>query len=229
VILPAPDESRQAPVRAVVLLLIGVAGLAMCLTLLFLGMRAVMDVGGYCAEGGPYAIEQHCPEGIPLAIVGSIFAGLASAAVATAGGVQIGGPYAGIAFLAWPALFISLGWNFLEYGLRPPGDATGPDLGWLTCGVVFVVMGAFPLLGFLPTRRARTVRDRVAMQRLLTDLDGRRRQLAMPSGPPAAPTPRMDLTSRLERLADLHRDGSLTDAEFEAAKRGVIAEVASGR
>ena len=32
--------------------------------------------------------------------------------------------------LAWPALFLSLGWNFLEYGVNPPeafGD--GPELG----------------------------------------------------------------------------------------------------
>ena len=32
---------------------VGVTGLAMSLTLVFLSMRAVMDVGGFCADGGP--------------------------------------------------------------------------------------------------------------------------------------------------------------------------------
>jgi hypothetical protein len=35
--------------------------------------------------------------------------------------------------------------------------------------------------------------------------------------------------SLLERLAALHSAGSLTDAEFDEAKRRVIAEVAAGR
>ena len=33
------------------------------LTVVFLSMRAVMDIGGYCASGGPYVIAQECPRG----------------------------------------------------------------------------------------------------------------------------------------------------------------------
>ena len=46
-------------------------------------------------------------------------------------------------FLAWPALFLSLGWNFLEYGFfAVEGDWVWS---WLFCGVLFVLMGAVPL------------------------------------------------------------------------------------
>ena len=70
---PAVDNiaSPASRTRAsdLVLYLVGVAGIAAGITLLFLGMRAVMDVGGMCAEGGPYVIEQHCPEGAALAML----------------------------------------------------------------------------------------------------------------------------------------------------------------
>ena len=70
---------RRFGIFDVVLYAVGVAGLAMCLTLVFLAMRAVMDVGGFCAEGGPYVIETHCPEGVPLVLIGGIFGLLTSA------------------------------------------------------------------------------------------------------------------------------------------------------
>ncbi len=53
--------------------------------------------------------------------------------------------------LAWPGLFLSLGWNFLEFAFAPPGG--GFAWGWLICGVVFVLMGGLPLLlAFKPLR-----------------------------------------------------------------------------
>ena len=36
--------------------LLGTAGLAFSISLLWLGMRVVMGVGGFCAEGGPFVI-----------------------------------------------------------------------------------------------------------------------------------------------------------------------------
>jgi hypothetical protein len=41
-------------------------------------------------------------------------------------------------------LFISLGWNFLQYGFFPPDG--GWIWSWVVCGVLFVVMGAVPLV-----------------------------------------------------------------------------------
>ena len=43
--------------------LAGIAVGTMSMTLLFLGMRAVMDVGGACADGGPFVTAQPCPSG----------------------------------------------------------------------------------------------------------------------------------------------------------------------
>jgi hypothetical protein len=234
--LVSPSDPPRATPRALAELLVGVAGLALCLTLLFLGMRSVMDVGGSCADGGPYVSAVHCPQGVPLAILGGIFGLFAFGGLAALGGAGIGGRYSGVVGLVWPALFLSLGWNFLEFGVRAPD---GPDLSWLICAVVFFVLGGAPVIGWLPSA-ARASRDPAAMHRLLSDLQARRSQVAsdehvrQSAGPRSMwraddGAARTDLTSRLERLADLHRTGSLTDAEFDDAKRQVIAEVASGR
>ncbi len=100
-------------------------------------------------------------------------------------------------------------------------------------------MGGGPLLAVIPGR-ASSRRDPLAMRRLLADLQARRDQVrvrepgsseasASPGWGSRSPAVRMDLTSRLERLAVLHTAGSLTDIEFDEAKRHVIAEVAAGR
>src|SRR3712207_848889 len=110
-------------------------------------MRAVMDVGGACAEGGPYEIAQPCPDGVPLMMVGGILGGLVCVGLFMWFAARLGGGYATIAAFAWPALFLSLGWNFFEYGLGPPGEGEGLVWGWLVCAGVFFLMGGLPLLG----------------------------------------------------------------------------------
>jgi hypothetical protein len=215
------SSSRYGTVD-VALYLLGIAGLAACLTLIFLSMRAVMDVGGFCAEGGPYEIQTHCPEGTVLLLPLAIFGGLGSAALAGWKGSQIGGPFAGLVALAWPALFISLGWNFLEYGLWPPGDEGGIVWGRLIPGVIFEVMGILPLLGLLPSRRALggtgTADSPAALtsarKRLLNDLVSHAHERGWGA--------QEDLVSKLERLATLREQGAITEDEFEAAKRAVI-------
>lgn len=134
--------------------------LAGCLTLLFLAMRGVMALGGMVATGGPYAIEHPAPDWVWVVPV-SILAGLASAFASFAFHRSTGGP--AIYVLAWPALFTSLGYNFLDFGLNPPGDGTGLAWGWLICAALFLVMGlgplAFVVKGFLtrPADRQVTV------------------------------------------------------------------------
>jgi hypothetical protein len=230
--------------------LIGVAGLAASLTILWLGMRAVLDVGGYCAEGGPYVIAQHCPEGTALLIPLAIFAGLGSAALVGWKGSQLGAPWAALVGLAWPALFISLGWNFLEFALWPPPGMDGIQLGWLIPGILFVVMGAFPLVGFLPGGKnwqsagsnsswafvdhENTVGDQIAEQRtrFVNDLAQHAREQVTHEygGAPASAvldSADSDLVSRLERLSALHRSGSLTYDEFQRAKQALLRETPS--
>jgi hypothetical protein len=121
---------------------IGLAGLCAALTMLFWSMRAVMEIGGSCASGNvPHEITRPCPQGTGWMMTSSIFGGIfmfGLYAVSAAGGPSLWP-------LAWPALFLSLGWNFFQYGVDPPfGSDAAP--GWLICGVLFALMGGFPLL-----------------------------------------------------------------------------------
>ena len=86
---------------------VGTATLTACLTVLWLCMRSVMDIGGTCASGGPYEIANPCPTGVAGLMVGSIWIGLVAVAVTLYGGHKTGGPT--LVVFAWPALFLSLG------------------------------------------------------------------------------------------------------------------------
>jgi hypothetical protein len=140
-------RARDEPVATdVAKAAIGFAGLALCVTLVFLGMRAVMDIGGACADGGPYVPVQPCPAGVPLAMIGGMFGGFLFGGIATWFGSRIGGIWAAAPLLAWSAVFLSLGWNFLDYGLFNAPRAEAPIWGWVVCGVLFVIMGGLPLV-----------------------------------------------------------------------------------
>lgn len=227
-------------------LLVGVAGLAFCLTLLFVAMRAVLDIGGACADGGPYIPQVSCPDGVPLAMIGGIFGLFLFGGITGWYGSRIGSRYAGLVFFAWPALFLSLGWNFLEYGFRPPGEE-GWAWGWLICGGLFMLMGGGPLLAALPGRPGRAasasvypipnrLRDQVVARpqnrkALLAQLSRVMRaeaadRAAEGAGAPAAPveTEDADLVSRLERLATLRDRGAIDETEYTLAKHALILE-----
>jgi hypothetical protein len=230
--------------RDVALLAIGVAGAAMCLMLMFLAMRSVMDIGGSCAEGGPYVIDQPCPEGATPALLLGIFGLFGFGALAMAAGARVGG-YAGLPLLAWTALFASLGWNFLDYGiLNPPPDA-GIVWGWLIPGVMFEVMAWGPLLFVAAAWREarRSGRPFTPSQTGMTGVLRRPalRPASRPSAPPQDPAPATDrpgdaaaeefsegtqaLLDRLERLADLRDRGLLGAEEYETAKEAVMREL----
>ena len=199
-------------VMKTVLLTVGTLGFVLCLTLLYQSMRAVMDIGGACASGGPFVPVQPCPDGVPaLMTIGMLglfgFGGLGLWA-----GAQVGRGWAALPLLAWPALFLSLGWNFLEYGIRPPGQS-GPEVGWLVCGVVFVAVGAIPLLIGITARHELRTQGAAAV--------ARRYRMNLPPPHPPTRSGESDL-DRLERLAQLHRAGDLTDDEFAAAKRRLL-------
>ena len=144
----AAADAPQLDRRAIAEVLVAAAGLATSITVLFLGMRAVMDIGGACASGGPYVPVQPCPEGVALLMPAGMLGLFGFGALGLHGGARLGGGWAGLVLLAWPALFISLGWNFLQYGLAPPPDLEphgGPIWGWLIPGVIFVLIGGVPL------------------------------------------------------------------------------------
>ncbi len=115
-------------------------GVAFCISCLYQGMRPIMRLGGMVASGGPYAIAHPAPSWvwiIPLSVVFGMVCFFLNLFTAPDDGINL-------MPLAWPGLFLSLGWNFLEFAFAPPGG--GFAWGWLVCGVVFVLMGGLPLL-----------------------------------------------------------------------------------
>jgi hypothetical protein len=138
-------------VRKAIFLTLGTVLFVGCLTLLYQSMRSVMDIGGFCASGGPYEISHECPKAVGWVVPVSIF-GMAFAGIFTFLGVfPEGGPRPYV--FAWSALFLALGWNFLEYGFDPPGGGT--SVAWLVCGFVVVAMGGLPLVFLFAPRAAR--------------------------------------------------------------------------
>ena len=209
-------------VRATILIGLTLAGVACALTMVFLAMRSVMDVGGFCAEGGPFVIEQHCPQGVPGVMIGSLWGGIILAGVYVWQTFKNKVP--SFAGLLWPALFLSLGWNFLAYAFDPPGTGSGVVWGWLVCGVLFVLMGGLPLLVMLPatirgfTREAERPRGWPVgmplehMQKVAARVQRAEAQTATGSG----------MVDELERLAKLYERGALSEDEYMAAKARLL-------
>jgi hypothetical protein len=151
--LGVDDMPARRVVLKAALLTLGTMAFVVCLTLLFLSMRSVMEVGGSCASGGAYTIRTPCPKGVAWVMPVSILGGLVAVGIVLLGVFPQGGPrpYA----FAWSALFLALGWNFLDYGFDPPGGGTSAS--WLVCGAIFVLMGGVPLVFLLSKSTARWV------------------------------------------------------------------------
>ena len=113
-----------------------------------------MDLGGFCASGGPYVIAVECPDAVIATTPLSIFGGfLAAGLMAWGGAAPAAAAWMSLVFLAWPALFLSLGWNFLEYGFFPPERRLGLELA-RSAASLFVLMGAVPLVLAIGALRA---------------------------------------------------------------------------
>jgi hypothetical protein len=235
--------------RSIAGYLAGVTLGSMCLTLVFLGMRSVMEIGGSCAEGGPFVPVQPCPDGAPLALTGGIFGLFGAAGLMIWFGSRLGRGYVGLVFLGWPALFISLGFNFLQFGLSPL-EGRQVEWGFVVPGVLFWIMGIGPLLfglwAWREARRGRTTGAPATVNRLQERVTLPDRvefapnsfgvarpapeafsAVQSPATSPAVALPAEDideaLVDRLERLSALHGDGSLTDEEFASAKARILA------
>ncbi len=139
------DERGRPGFTSSVLIFLALAGVVCGMTMLFLGMRSVMEVGGSCGSGGPYVYVRPCPNGVPLAMMGGIWGGVVAFLAYLYLAFRYGVP--NWIWLGWPALFLSLGWNFLEFGFDSPGGG-GLAWGWIVGGVLFVIMGGGPLLLF---------------------------------------------------------------------------------
>jgi hypothetical protein len=214
-------NDRRPSLPATLGFLLALAGVAASLTVVFLSMRSVMEIGGACASGGGFVPARPCPDGVSGLLVGGIWAGLLLALVYIGLAARFGIP--SLAGLLWPALFISLGWNFLEYAFDPPfgGEVA---TGWLIPGIVFMLMGGIPLWIWVSVLRARGLTPAAAKIPLrIQPIAGIPHRLSMAATTPSASRVAADLAAALERLDALHRSGALDDSEYKAAKRRAIA------
>jgi hypothetical protein len=182
-------------------------------------MRAVMDIGGSCGSIGEGGIIQPCPGNVAGLVPGAIWAGLIFTGLYVWVAMKFGVP--SLVSLLWPALFLSLSYNFFDYGINGGSVAVG----FLVCGIVFALMGAVPLIWALPHLWRVYVQGRddpkpwhvaatgsaVGSAAGALDMLGR-----------LGRTPNQDMTDSLERLDDLHRKGALDDLEYAKAKDRVI-------
>jgi len=234
----------------VLLLGAGVAAVAAAITILSMIMRSVGEVGGSCADGGPYVSAQPCPDGTGPAML-AVFGLAVFGVIATIwGAAKLDAPLP--VLWAWPALFFTLGWNFLDDGLFDPPAGAGVSGGYVFCGVLFWVMGAAPLLLAIPLlrsqRRDALKAEKKARAKMATALAAAARppvrtaaaatpapRRTEPPEPPRGPADdlpggddpaasAMSIAGRLERLAALHASGELTDDEYAQAKKATLQE-----
>ena len=207
---------------AVVVLGLGVAAGAAAITILSLIMRSVTAIGGSCADGGPYVSAQSCPTGTGTALL-LVFACVLTCLIGMFWGAAVLKAPIPL-LLGWPALFLTLGWNFLEDGFDPP-DGQGVVTGFVVCGVLFVIMGGAPLLLWLSVARdARRTRRAEAKVPPVPPSSVPTPRRSEPAKPVTRPAPAMSVAGRLERLAALHASGDLTDDEYAQAKKATLQE-----
>jgi hypothetical protein len=141
--MTAEPVAPPLPVKRVVILSGSVVVVAVSLMWAFLSMRAVMGVGGACADGGPYVSAQPCPDGAWLIAIGIPLL-LAAAFAGSFAATSLGAP--DLILPMWFLLFGSLGANFLDFGFW------SDPWGWgnIICGVVFELMALPALYLMLP-------------------------------------------------------------------------------
>ncbi|ALJ20087.1 hypothetical protein [Microbacterium sp. No. 7] len=113
------------------LLAFGVVGL-------FTGGLAIMGVGGFCAEGGPYEIAVHCPDGTALVMNLGFLLIAIGVLLGIFGARGFGPPVHGY---AWSLVFGSMGVAFLVSAFAPPA---GVSVSWLVCGILFLALALLP-------------------------------------------------------------------------------------
>ncbi len=183
------------------------------LTVLYESMRAVMSIGGSCGSSGTGLPS--CPGHTAGLLPAAIWGGLIFAALYVWQCVKHHVP--SFVSLLWPALFLSLGWNFVDYGINGGAGSAG----LLIVGVVFGIMGGVPLVWALPHLwrvyalgkidddkpwHVTTTGAAVSSLKALT----------------RSKTPNEDMTDALAKLDDLHKSGGLSDFEYASAKDKVI-------
>jgi hypothetical protein len=203
-----------ARARATLFILIFGGLVAGSLTVLFLCMRAVMEIGGSCGSSGTGL--RPCPGNTAGLLPAAIWGGLIFTGLYVWQAVKHNVP--SLISLVWPALFISLGYNFLDYGAHG-----GVDAGLLVVGVVFVLMGGVPLIWALPHLfKVYVLGDVEAAAPIHVRATGTAVSALKALSKIPASRAKADMTENLERLDQLHKQGALSDFEYAKAKDRVI-------
>jgi hypothetical protein len=181
------------------------------LTVLFLGMRSVMEIGGSCGGVG----APRCPGNVGGLMPAAIWGGLIFAGVYVWQCAKHHVP--SLVSLLWPALFISLGYNFFDYAVENGTVAAG----LIVVGVVFGLMGAVPLLYAIPHlwkvyARGEIEADKPWHVTATGNAVGALKSISRLQTKPVG------MAENLERLDQLHKSGALTDFEYAQAKDRVI-------
>jgi len=187
------------------------------LTVLFLCMRSVMDIGGSCASGGAFEVAHPCPGHVAALMPAAIWGGLIFTGLYVFLAMHYGVPT--IVSLAWPALFVSLGYNFFDYGVRGGAGHSG----FIVAGAVFVLMGGVPLVWALPHLwrvYARGLQDDPKPWHVAAT--GAAVGNAVDLLNRLGKSPGEDMTDSLAKLDQLHKSGALDDLEYAKAKDRVI-------
>ena len=145
----SPTPATRLPLIRIGLLVASVALITLTIAWTYLGMRAIMDIGGACADGGPYVPVQPCPDGASVMLSVAIPVLILATFAATAIAATVGAPT--LLLPMWVMLFGSLGWNFLEYAFSTDDVV----IGWLVCGVVFEAMALPALVLLVATAKVR--------------------------------------------------------------------------
>jgi hypothetical protein len=167
-----------------------------------------MDIGGSCGSPGTPA----CPSGAVLVPAG-IWGGLIFTGLYVWQCVKHKVP--SFISLIWPALFLSLGYNFFDYAFQ--GGSV--QAGFLICGIVFGLMGGLPLIYAIPHLwKVYALGEIEASKPFHVRATGS----AVNSLKTLATARKATMADDLERLADLHKSGQLSDFEYAKAKDRVI-------
>jgi hypothetical protein len=200
---------------------------------------------GTCASGGPYVSARPCPKGTGghiVALIGGIFGGLIAVGLWSASRpMDRTGP--GLGIVMWVLGFTLAGGAALLAGVGPAHPSGGGSTaGGIIVGAIFIPMGLAGLFGVASSARTSRSSSRLGLAGAgssimpmggavrLSDALAAGRAMRPPtqtSTPtPAAPAAAGsgDVLSRLERLAELHGEGALTDAEFADQKRKLLGE-----
>jgi hypothetical protein len=225
-------QRRKAPrVVDALLCLAGVAGIAAGITLLALDGRALMDIGGFCAEGGPYVIQTHCPHNSDIIFLLGFLGGGAAILLAAWKSSAIGVGGGTVFLLAFAAAFGVIGLESILGGFDPPGDEPGWAWGWLIMGFVFVTAALVPLVLVALSARllspgldtaGGTPGEAHAGAHDLSRESAAGAGLIADAGEAGPGGPGRDLVEGLERLARLRDRGLLTDDEYTRAKEELL-------